>query len=324
MQHKTLILGHRGTISKPENTLSAFKKAIEAGADGVELDIQKTSDGVIVVSHDENLKRTAGIDFDIRKNTYDELKKISIEGEKVPTLSEVLDFIFGENKIVDIELKNPNDLSSLVGLLKKTKLGDFYISSFYHNVIFTAKKEFPEFKFGYIYEHIPAHMEDFSNEVDFLKPEINFFNFELYKNYTYKTIPWTVNSTSLLEELEKANVYAVITDVPEKLVKKDKTEENPLFLLFTSMIVKDSVNIAGNQIEFELRNKFQDLFIEEFSIENGKIEIEDKTLPFNFGVSETVKLKITLSNMGEAKLIIKTRETGELEFKLTTIIDALK
>jgi len=70
------------------------------------------------------------------------LKKISIEGEKVPTLSEVLDFIFGENKIVDIELKNPNDLSSLVGLLKKTKLGDFYISSFYHNVIFTAKKNF--------------------------------------------------------------------------------------------------------------------------------------------------------------------------------------
>jgi len=67
MQHKTLILGHRGTISKPEDTLSAFKKAIEAGADGVELDIQKTSDGVIVVSHDENLKRTAGIDFDIRK-----------------------------------------------------------------------------------------------------------------------------------------------------------------------------------------------------------------------------------------------------------------
>jgi len=64
-------------------------------------------------------------------------------------------------------------------------------------------------------------------------------------------------------------------------VKKDKTEENPLFLLFTSMIVKDSVNIAGNQIEFELRNKFQDLFIEEFSIKNGKIEIEDKTLPFN-------------------------------------------
>ena len=84
---------------------------------------------------------------------------------------------------------------------------------------------------------------------------------------------------------------------------------NPLFLLFTSMIVKDSVNIAGNQIEFELRNKFQDLFIEEFSIENGKIEIEDKTLPFNFGVSETVKLKITLNSM-EAKLIIKTRQTS--------------
>jgi len=123
MQHKTLILGHRGTISKPENTLSAFKKAIEAGADGVELDIQKTSDGVIVVSHDENLKRTAGIDFDIRKNTYDELKKISIEGEKVPTLSEVLDFIFGENKIVDIELKNPNDLSSLVWVAKENKIG---------------------------------------------------------------------------------------------------------------------------------------------------------------------------------------------------------
>ena len=323
MPHKTLILGHRGTISKLENTLTAFKKAIEAGADGIELDVQKTSDSVIVVSHDNNLKRIAGVDFDIRKHTYDELKKISIEGEKVPTLSEVLDFIFEKKKIVDIELKNPDDLLPLIELLKKKKLGDFYISSFYHNVIFTAKREFPEFRFSYIYEHIPAHMEDFANEVDFLKPEINFFNFELYKNYAYKTIPWAVNSVSLLEELERANVCGVITDVPEKLVKKDRTEENPMFLLFIAMIVKDSVNILGNHIEFELKNKFQDLFIEEFSIDNGKIEIEGKTLPFNFGVSETVKLKITLNNM-DAKFIIKTRETGVLEFKLKTIIDALK
>lgn len=323
MPHKTLILGHRGTISKPENTLTAFKMAIEAGADGVELDIQKTLDSVVVVSHDGNLKRTAGIDFDIRKHTYDELKKISIEGEKVPTLSEVLDFIFSNNKIVDIELKNPYDLSLLTELLKKIELGDFYISSFYHNVIFTAKKEFPEFRFAYIYGHIPAHMEDFANEVDFLKPEINFFNFELYKNYAYKTIPWTVNSTSLLIELERANVYGVITDVPEKLVKKDRTEENPMLLLFISMILKDSVKVSGNHIEFELRNKFQNLFVEEFSIDNGKVEIENKTLPFNFGVSETVKLKITFNSM-DAKFIIKTRETGVLEFKLKTIIDTLK
>jgi glycerophosphoryl diester phosphodiesterase len=150
MPHRTLILGHRGTISKPENTLAAFQKAIEAGADGIELDVQKTLDGIIVVSHDENLKRTTGVNFDIRKNTYDELKKISIEGEKVPTLSEVLDFIFEKKKIVDIELKNPDDLLQLIELLKKTKLGDFYISSFYHNVIFTAKKEFPQFRFAYI------------------------------------------------------------------------------------------------------------------------------------------------------------------------------
>jgi hypothetical protein len=59
-------------------------------------------------------------------------------------------------------------------------------------------------------------MEDFANEVDFLKPEINFFNFELYKNYAYKTIPWTINSVSILEELERVNVYGVITEVPEK------------------------------------------------------------------------------------------------------------
>ncbi|MBC7195461.1 MAG: glycerophosphodiester phosphodiesterase, partial [Caldisericia bacterium] len=62
-----IIIGHRGCIYEVENTLKSFSKAIEIGADGFEVDTQKTLDEKIVISHDENLKRVFGIDFNIRE-----------------------------------------------------------------------------------------------------------------------------------------------------------------------------------------------------------------------------------------------------------------
>ncbi|MCX7845927.1 MAG: glycerophosphodiester phosphodiesterase family protein, partial [Dictyoglomaceae bacterium] len=55
-----IILGHRGNAYNPENTIKAFKSAIEMGADGIELDVQKTKDNILIVCHDENLKRLTG------------------------------------------------------------------------------------------------------------------------------------------------------------------------------------------------------------------------------------------------------------------------
>jgi len=74
-----LIIGHRGAKGiVPENSLSGFKKAVELGIDGVELDVHLTKDGKLVVIHDMDLKRLTGIKIPIKQLTFKELKKYDI------------------------------------------------------------------------------------------------------------------------------------------------------------------------------------------------------------------------------------------------------
>lgn len=74
-----LIIGHRGVKGiAPENSLSGFKKAIELGIDGVELDVQLTKDGKLIVLHDMGLKRLAGLETPIKQLTFEELRRYDI------------------------------------------------------------------------------------------------------------------------------------------------------------------------------------------------------------------------------------------------------
>ena len=97
-----MIIAHRGASgSAPENTLSAFVKAVEAGADMIELDVHQTKDGVVVCIHDEDLSRTTSGNGKVNKFTFNELQSFDagikfnekFKGEKIPSLEEVLEQI---------------------------------------------------------------------------------------------------------------------------------------------------------------------------------------------------------------------------------------
>lgn len=103
---------HRGFKSKyPENTMLAFKKALESGADGIELDVHLSKDGHLVIIHDENLLRTCGYDTFVKDLILEELKKLNAAygyggiDEKIPTLREYFDFVKDTNLITNIEIK---------------------------------------------------------------------------------------------------------------------------------------------------------------------------------------------------------------------------
>ncbi|MBO5112637.1 MAG: hypothetical protein J6C12_04745 [Lachnospiraceae bacterium] len=110
------IWAHRGCSQHyPENTLLAFEKAAEIkGLTGIELDIQLTKDGHIVVCHDEKVDRTTDGTGELRSFTLNELKKLRIDAgngkyEKIPTIDEVLDLLEDKMRIglkLNIELKN--------------------------------------------------------------------------------------------------------------------------------------------------------------------------------------------------------------------------
>ena len=95
-----LILGHRGAATLPENTIPSFEKALELGADGVELDVRQTADGQLAVIHGSVAGTRA-----VQSSAYEQIRKLK-KGFEVPLLEDVLK-VFGRKTFLDIELKTP-------------------------------------------------------------------------------------------------------------------------------------------------------------------------------------------------------------------------
>lgn len=113
--HNIAVIGHRGfAASAPENTMPAFEKAVAQGVDYVELDVQLSVDRQIVVCHDDNLKRTTGMDAPLSSMTMEEIKQLDAgswfsaeyTGTQIPTLEEVLDLINPTGIRIYLELKD--------------------------------------------------------------------------------------------------------------------------------------------------------------------------------------------------------------------------
>jgi glycerophosphoryl diester phosphodiesterase len=110
---RPLIIAHRGYRAEyPENTLAAFRGALDVGVQMIELDVILTKDRHVVVAHDQTLERTAGGKGMVRDTTLEELKKLDagswfhprFAGEKIPTLEEVLNLV-GNRAWLNIEIK---------------------------------------------------------------------------------------------------------------------------------------------------------------------------------------------------------------------------
>ncbi len=124
MIYNFLFIGHRGTrIEFDENTILAFKKAKEYGANYIEFDVRKTKDRKLVVIHDSNLNRTTNGSGFLKDFTYKEIKtfKTVVNQKTIPLLTEVLDEFNGKVNFM-IELKEEGLTDDVVKIIKKKKL----------------------------------------------------------------------------------------------------------------------------------------------------------------------------------------------------------
>lgn len=140
---KPLVLAHRGASAyAPENTLAAFNLAFEMGADGIELDVTLTKDGVPVVIHDDTVDRTTNGQGVVKEMTLEQIKQLDASytfekyrGEKIPTLVEVLRAV-GKRGIVNIELKSTTlktdgiEAATLAAIQDTGTMDNVIISSF--------------------------------------------------------------------------------------------------------------------------------------------------------------------------------------------------
>lgn len=238
------IMAHRGlSSSAPENTLYAFSDAIDAGADFIELDVQQTKDGVLVVMHDTNLRRTTGLDREIWDVTYDEIADLDAgswfdpmyANARIPTLEDTLAFIDGRVSL-NIEIKPTSHGSDtleqdVAELITAYDCADScWVTSFSYGSLRKIKEANPEIRTGYIMSvaygqfYNLKYADAFSlNKVFVTSQVVNYAH-----QYGKQVFAWTVNSVSEVRSLCNLHVDSIITDDPvmvQEVVSRDSTSE---------------------------------------------------------------------------------------------------
>lgn len=230
---KILNIAHRGFSGiYPENTMLAFEKAVEAGADGIETDVHVTKDGTIVICHDEKLDRTTNGTGFIKDCSYRELSKLDAGlGEKIPTLVQLLDYIRNKNIILNIELKNNvidyrNFEIKVIDEVYKYKLQDRVIlSSFNHNSMKKVKVYDKRIKTGLLYG-LPIHEpQKYAKKMgaDALHPLFSLVMDENMVNIIKKEHvlinSYTVNEKKHMIKMIELGMDGIITNYPDILAK---------------------------------------------------------------------------------------------------------
>ncbi len=142
---RPLVIAHRGASAEaPENTLAAFARALALGADGVELDVRMSRDGIPVVFHDATLSRLAGLRRRVGRLTFAELRAVRIAGEAIPSLADVLALIRGRI-LTQIELKTGAAVESVARVVRQSGAADRVIlASFAAEALRAAQQLAPE------------------------------------------------------------------------------------------------------------------------------------------------------------------------------------
>ncbi len=227
------VTAHRGhALAAPENTLSAFRKAIASGADYAEMDVQQTADGVVVLLHDRDLKRVAGVSRRLDELTYDEVRELDVgswfapafSGERVPTLAEAIDLCRGRIRL-NIEMKFFGPDRRLVGavariLREQDFESDCLVTSFDYEALVEVRRHNPRLRAGLTVAHALGDVGRL--EVDALSVRADFLSDELLREARRRgreVHVWTVNDAGQMMRLIKRGVDNVITSDPDLAIR---------------------------------------------------------------------------------------------------------
>lgn len=238
---KTKIFAHRGSRGHyPENTMLAFKKAISVGVDGMELDIHRTKDNVLVVIHDATLNRTTTGSGYIKDHTLAQIRAVSAgakfaefkhydsswDQELVPTLAETLTLFKEHGLAVNIELKTyeveyPGIEAEVLKVVAASgyDTGKIIYSSFHLPTILRIQQLDKSAKVAWLLENfvpMPAdYLKTLNLEALHLDKKIVLANHDYWKPVANQLRVWTVNEETEMKTLIDLGVAAIITDYPE-------------------------------------------------------------------------------------------------------------
>ena len=229
-----LIFGHRGApLIKPENTIASFEVALSQNVDGIELDIQLTSDGKIIVFHDFTIIDHHQKEHLIKNLSFNDIQSLCPK-IIIPTLNDVCQ-IFPSDKILNIEIKSQNLHNKLIveqtiQTITKHGLNDnSIISSFNPFVLLTIKKINSQIKIGLLWSQSPTtpwfvtHYSANQLEPYSFHASIHYMNDKIanwvIKN-NMKLFFYTINTESELNKAKLFNADGIFSDDPNILNTK--------------------------------------------------------------------------------------------------------
>ncbi len=224
MLDRFFIVAHRGASAyEPENTLRSIRRAIEMGADAVEVDVRLTSDGVPVVMHDPTVDRTTNGRGYVNLMSLKEIESLDAGlGEKVPKLDEVLDLVH-RKVVLLIELKvDEAALPALTLVNNRDMVDDVLFISFSTKALKFILKSQPKSHAGLIYSR-PGDWIFEAKELDceFILPKYPLATsktIDLAHKLHLKVIPWVIDELELAREMKRRGADGIATNKPDVII----------------------------------------------------------------------------------------------------------
>ena len=228
-QNSILNIGHRGAKGHvAENTIASIKKAIELGADGIEIDVFRCLTGEIVLFHDKTLDNLSNGTGYIEEKSLSELKELNILGSKhsIPTLEEVIKSI-GKEVFLNIELKGSNTSKGSLEMVNKyVKTGKINMS----NILFSSFNWEELSELRNLDSDVKIALITGENPMDAISPALTLNAIAINPNYKklnkdnvqkifssgLKIYTWTVNNKLDIIKVKSLKVNGIITDFPER------------------------------------------------------------------------------------------------------------
>ena len=227
-----MIMAHRGfSAAAPENTLPAFQKCIDEGITAAELDVQMLADGTIIVMHDDNLKRTTGVDKNVWEVTYDEIKNLDngaffdpeFEGTKICTLDEAIKLAASakDKLYLNIEIKRNGHDDGIAEKVVQIILDNNYlnycdITSQDYSTLEEVREINPYVLTAYTSVIGIGNIESLeaADIISIQETFATYENIERIHNAGKRVFVWTINEQDTMEQLANLNVDAILTNDP--------------------------------------------------------------------------------------------------------------
>ena len=218
------VVAHRGASGyEPENTVRAVKKAIEIGADAVEVDVRLTKDGYPIIMHDDTVDRTTNGTGKVSELTLNEIRKLDAgKGEKVPLLEEVLDVVRNKALLV-IEIKVPEAaIPSLELVEKKNMIDEVIFVSFSAESLEIIKSRNPSAHIGLIYTK-PSDSIVLAKRIG-CEVVLPFYRLATERAVAFAhrlkmlVIAWTVDDLKTAKLLKRRGVDGIASNYPDRII----------------------------------------------------------------------------------------------------------